>query len=96
MKTHFDRMAYVTAVASLNPSEFDGGLFLQRTPRVDSREFFATEATDVAFHSYALDLTLSLALYLTRTRTLTLRLTPSLALTRYDLEHGVEVLEGRL
>ena len=39
VKTHFDRMAYVTAVASLNPSEFDGGLFLQRTPRVDSREF---------------------------------------------------------
>ena len=64
VKTHFDRMAFVTAVASLNPSEFDGGLFLQRTPRADSREFFATEATDVAFHSY-------------------------------DLEHGVDVLEGR-
>ena len=55
VKTHFDRMAFVTAVASLNPSEFDGGLFLQRTPRVDSREYFATEATDVAFHSYDLE-----------------------------------------
>ena len=123
VKTHFDRMAYVTGVASLNPSEFDGGLFLQRTPRAgtpciprthtyraqatavpyrllpthlltaacsfrthcyllatnssrlasptclshlppslasplrvtDSREFFATNATDVAFHSYDLE-----------------------------------------
>ena len=32
VKTHFDRMAYVTAVASLNPSEFDGGLFLRSNP----------------------------------------------------------------
>lgn len=64
VKTHFDRMAFVTAVASLNPSEFEGGLFLQRTPRADSREYFSTSATDAAFHSY-------------------------------DLEHGVDVLEGR-
>lgn len=64
VKTHFDRMAFVTAVASLNPAEFDGGLFLQRTPRADSRAFFATAATDAAFHSY-------------------------------DLNHGVEVVEGR-
>lgn len=39
--SHYDRNAYLTAVASLNPTEFDGGLFLQRTPRADSREFFA-------------------------------------------------------
>ena len=55
VKTHFDRMAYVTAVASLNPAEFDGGLFLQRTARADSREFFATSGRDAAFHQYDLN-----------------------------------------
>ena len=55
VKTHFDRMAYVTAVASLNPADFDGGLFLQRTARADSREFFATSARDAAFHQYDLN-----------------------------------------
>ncbi len=53
--SHFDRMAYVTAVASLNPAEFDGGLYLQRTPRADSREFFAVRGTDLVFHSYDLN-----------------------------------------
>ena len=53
--SHYDRIAYLTAVASLNPIEFDGGLFLQRTPRADSREFFAVGSRDLIFHSYDLN-----------------------------------------
>ena len=55
---HFDRMAVVTAVASLNPSEFAGGLYLQRTPRAESREYFSSgnsSGRDVIFHSYDLN-----------------------------------------
>ena len=61
--SHFDRHAYVTAVVSLNPSDFSGGLFLQRTPARDSRAFFSVNGTDAVFH-------------------------------QYDLNHGVEVLNG--
>jgi hypothetical protein len=53
--SHFDRLAYITAVASLNPSDFTGGLFLQRTPNVSSREFFKVGARDVVFHQYNLN-----------------------------------------
>lgn len=53
--SHFDRMAYVTAVASLNPSQFDGGLYLQRTARSDSREFFSVGGRDLVFHQYDLN-----------------------------------------
>ena len=55
--SHFDRNAVVTAVASLNggQQEFEGGLFLQRTARPSSREFFATTRTDAVFHGYDLN-----------------------------------------
>ena len=53
--SHFDRMAYVTAVASLNPAEFDGGLYLQRTARADSRELFSEPGRDLVFHQYDLN-----------------------------------------
>ena len=53
--SHFDRMAYVTAVASLNPADFDGGLYLQRTARADSREYFSVGGRDLVFHQYDLN-----------------------------------------
>jgi TPR repeat protein len=51
---HNDRNAFVTAVAQLNPDEFAGGLYLQRTARAASREYFAVPASDVIFHKYDL------------------------------------------
>lgn len=53
--SHFDRLAYITAVASLNPADFTGGLFLQRTPNASSREYFKVGAEDVVFHQYNLN-----------------------------------------
>lgn len=51
---HFDRHAFVTAVAQLNPTDFEGGLFLQQTARPDSREFFSRGPRDVLLHQYDL------------------------------------------
>ena len=57
--SHFDRNAIVTAVASLNggmsPPAFEGGFFLQRTPRASSREYLMTDRTAAIFHSYDLN-----------------------------------------
>jgi len=53
--SHYDRLAYITAVASLNPTDFDGGLYLQRSPRAESREYFRTGSRDMIFHQYDLN-----------------------------------------
>ncbi len=57
--SHYDRNAIVTAVVSLNaglqPPAFEGGFFLQRTARADSRSFLAANSTDAIFHSYDLN-----------------------------------------
>jgi len=53
--SHYDRLAYITAVASLNPTDFDGGLYLQRDPRAESREYFRTGSRDMIFHQYDLN-----------------------------------------
>lgn len=53
---HFDRMAAVTAVATLN-GDFEGGLFLQRSDHVSSREYLdgSYGPGDVVFHQYDLN-----------------------------------------
>ena len=52
---HFDSHAFVTVVLGLSdPSEFEGGLYIQSGPNASSREFVPLEPGDVFVHSFDL------------------------------------------
>lgn len=52
---HFDKQAFVTAVLGLSdPNAYEGGLFLQPGPTVESRLFPRIDTGDVFMHSYDL------------------------------------------
>lgn len=49
---HFDTEAFLTVVVGLNPSQFQGGLFVQEGEDVASRRYIKLEVGDVVIHRY--------------------------------------------
>eukprot|EP00930_Biecheleria_cincta_P028944 TRINITY_DN20144_c0_g1_i1.p1 TRINITY_DN20144_c0_g1~~TRINITY_DN20144_c0_g1_i1.p1 ORF type:complete len:585 (+),score=103.64 TRINITY_DN20144_c0_g1_i1:48-1802(+) len=52
--THVDGHSFCTAVLSLNPEDFEGGLYVQPQPGIKHRQFVKLDRGDVATHQYDL------------------------------------------
>jgi len=52
--SHYDAHAFVTVVVALNPGEYEGGLYVQQSPRLATRQYPRMEPGDILVHSYDL------------------------------------------